>query len=58
MGSPLIELTMRDGNPAAKAYRRCGFSRVPHCITFVAAGQTLVDLAGQFADVISPAVGM
>jgi GNAT superfamily N-acetyltransferase len=42
---PLIELTTRDGNPAAKVYRRCGFSRVPHCVTFAAAGRTLVELA-------------
>jgi hypothetical protein len=47
---PLIELTMRDGNPAAKTYRRCGFVRIPHCATFAIAGQTLVELAQRFAD--------
>lgn len=56
-GLPLMELTMRDGNPAAKVYRRCGFSRVPHCATFAAAGQTLVELAQKFADAAAIAVG-
>jgi GNAT superfamily N-acetyltransferase len=56
-GLPLIELTMRDGNPAAKIYRRCGFSRVPHSVTFALAGQTLIELAQQFADA-ALAVGM
>jgi ribosomal protein S18 acetylase RimI-like enzyme len=57
-GLPLIELTMRDGNPAAKVYRRCGFSRVPHCVTFAAAGQTIVELAQQLADAATLAIGM
>jgi hypothetical protein len=52
------ELTMRDGNPAAKIYRRCGFSRVPHCATFAAAGQTLAEFAQQFADATATTVGM
>jgi GNAT superfamily N-acetyltransferase len=52
-GLPLMELTMRDGNPAANVYRRCGFSRVPHCATFAAAGQTLVALAQKFADAMA-----
>ena len=55
---PLIELTTRDGNPAANVYRRCGFSRVPHCVTFAAAGQTLAALAQQFADTAAVAVGL
>jgi ribosomal protein S18 acetylase RimI-like enzyme len=55
---PHIELTMRDGNPAAKAYRRCGFSRVPHCVTFVAAGHALGELAQRLADVVPTALGL
>jgi ribosomal protein S18 acetylase RimI-like enzyme len=57
-GVPLIELTMRDGNPAAKTYRRCGFVRIPHCATFAIAGQTLVELAQRFADGTAMAIGM
>ena len=55
---PRIELTMREGNPAAKVYRRCGFSRVPHCVTFAAAGQALVELAQQLAEIGPTALGI
>jgi ribosomal protein S18 acetylase RimI-like enzyme len=46
-GSPMIELTVRDDNPARNLYRRCGFQRVGHCVNYVAGLPTLAKLKGE-----------
>jgi ribosomal protein S18 acetylase RimI-like enzyme len=43
-GSPMIELTVREDNPARNLYRRCGFQRVGHCVNYVAGLSTLAKL--------------
>jgi ribosomal protein S18 acetylase RimI-like enzyme len=43
-GSPLVELTVREDNPARRLYRRRGFSRVP-AVHYVLAGTALAELA-------------
>lgn len=43
-GSPLVQLTVREGNPARRLYRHRGFTRVP-CVHYVAAGAALTELA-------------
>jgi ribosomal protein S18 acetylase RimI-like enzyme len=43
-GSPLVELTVREDNPARGLYRRVGFQQVA-CANYVAAGAALVTLA-------------
>jgi ribosomal protein S18 acetylase RimI-like enzyme len=47
--SPMIELTVREDNPARNLYRRCGFERVGHCVNYVAGVARLVELAGAAA---------
>jgi ribosomal protein S18 acetylase RimI-like enzyme len=46
-GSPMIELTVRDDNPARNLYRRCGFQRVGHCVNYVAGLPTLAKLTAE-----------
>jgi ribosomal protein S18 acetylase RimI-like enzyme len=46
-GSPMIELTVREDNPARKLYRRCGFHRVGHCVNYVAGLPTLAKLTAE-----------
>ncbi|HXW23142.1 MAG TPA: GNAT family N-acetyltransferase [Xanthobacteraceae bacterium] len=43
-GSPLVELTVRNDNPACRLYRRVGFQEVD-CANYVAAGPALAALA-------------
>jgi ribosomal protein S18 acetylase RimI-like enzyme len=44
-GSPFIELTVRETNPALQLYSRVGFKRVPGAVTLVLAGDALAALA-------------
>jgi ribosomal protein S18 acetylase RimI-like enzyme len=44
-GSPLVELTVREGNPARGLYRRLGFHQVQSA-NYVIAGPALTNLAG------------
>ncbi len=50
IGSPIIELTVRAGNPAEDFYLRNGFQPVPQCLTYVIAGAALAALAERDAD--------
>ena len=54
-GNPLVELTVREDNPARRLYRRRGFTRVP-CVHYVVAGPALAELAvaveGRAAEVV------
>jgi predicted N-acetyltransferase YhbS len=50
IGSPIIELTVRAGNPAEDFYLRNGFQPVPQCLTYVIAGPALAALAERDAD--------
>jgi ribosomal protein S18 acetylase RimI-like enzyme len=43
-GSPLVELTVREDNPARRLYGRLGFHEV-QCANYVIAGAALADLA-------------
>ena len=43
-GSPLVELTVREDNPARRLYRRLGFHQV-ECANYVIAGAALTNLA-------------
>jgi ribosomal protein S18 acetylase RimI-like enzyme len=43
--SPMIELTVRDSNTARNFYRHCGFQRVDDCVSYVAGGSALAELA-------------
>jgi ribosomal protein S18 acetylase RimI-like enzyme len=45
--SPMIELTVRDSNSARHLYHHCGFQRVDDCVSYVAAGSALAELAGE-----------
>jgi GNAT superfamily N-acetyltransferase len=45
VGSPIVELTVRAGNPAQLFYLSSGFQPLPECLTFVLAGQALAKLA-------------
>jgi ribosomal protein S18 acetylase RimI-like enzyme len=47
LGSPIVELTVREDNPARDFYQRNGFQPVPHCLTYVLAGRELTALADQ-----------
>jgi len=48
IGSPIVELTVRDDNPAGQQfYQNNGFMPVPQCLTYVLAGPALVTLAGR-----------
>ena len=40
-GSPMVELTMRNDNPAHVFYRRNGFEKVKNCAVYVVGTQTL-----------------
>jgi ribosomal protein S18 acetylase RimI-like enzyme len=44
-GSPLVELTVRENNPARRFYDRLGFHQV-ECANYVVAGPALASLAG------------
>jgi ribosomal protein S18 acetylase RimI-like enzyme len=43
--SPIIELVVREDNPARRFYGRTGFQPVSQCLTYVLAGPALSDLA-------------
>lgn len=45
LGSPIVELTVRAGNPAQLFYVSAGFQPLPECLTFVLAGPALAKLA-------------
>jgi ribosomal protein S18 acetylase RimI-like enzyme len=45
LGSPIVELTVRAGNPAQLFYVSSGFQPLPECHTFVLAGPALAKLA-------------
>jgi GNAT superfamily N-acetyltransferase len=45
LGSPIVELTVRAGNPAQLFYVGAGFEQLPECLTFVLAGAALEALA-------------
>ena len=45
LGSPIVELTVRAGNPAQDFYLHNGFTPVPQCVTFILAGPALEKLA-------------
>jgi ribosomal protein S18 acetylase RimI-like enzyme len=44
-GSPIVELTVRAGNPAQLFYVSAGFRPLPECLTFVLSGPALAKLA-------------
>jgi ribosomal protein S18 acetylase RimI-like enzyme len=44
-GIPLIELNVRDDNPARKFYRRAGFRHLRECLTYAIGGEAMLDLA-------------
>jgi ribosomal protein S18 acetylase RimI-like enzyme len=45
LGSPIVELTVRAGNPAQMFYVSSGFQPLPECLTFVLSGPALTKLA-------------
>jgi ribosomal protein S18 acetylase RimI-like enzyme len=45
IGSPIVELTVRDDNPAQQFYLSAGFQPLPQCLTFVLSGPALAKLA-------------
>jgi ribosomal protein S18 acetylase RimI-like enzyme len=45
LGSPIVELTVRAGNPAQIFYVSSGFAPLPECLTFVLTGAALNKLA-------------
>ncbi|HEX3506197.1 MAG TPA: GNAT family N-acetyltransferase [Xanthobacteraceae bacterium] len=45
LGSPIVELTVRAGNPAQLFYLSSGFQPLPECLTFVLSGPALNKLA-------------
>ena len=45
LGSPIVELTVRAGNPAQMFYVSSGFAPLPECHTFVLSGSALTKLA-------------
>jgi GNAT superfamily N-acetyltransferase len=45
IGSPIVELTVRDDNPAQQFYLSTGFQPLPQCLTFVLSGPALAKLA-------------
>lgn len=45
LGSPIVELTVRAGNPAQMFYVSSGFAPLPECHTFVLSGSALAKLA-------------
>jgi GNAT superfamily N-acetyltransferase len=45
LGSPIVELTVRAGNPAQLFYVSAGFQPLPECLTFVLSGPALDALA-------------
>jgi ribosomal protein S18 acetylase RimI-like enzyme len=45
IGSPIVELTVRAGNPAQMFYVSSGFQPLPECLTFVLSGPALTKLA-------------
>ncbi len=45
LGSPIVELTVRAGNPAQLFYVSAGFRPLPECLTFVLSGPALAKLA-------------
>jgi len=51
-GSPLVELTVREDNPARRLYRRRGFTRVP-AVHYVLAGTALAELAVAAEDLVA-----
>jgi GNAT superfamily N-acetyltransferase len=53
VGSPIVELTVRDDNPAQNFYLRTGFQPLPHCRTFVLAGPALAALADQSCETLA-----
>ncbi len=52
-GCPFVELTVRDDNLARRLYRRAGFQRVQHCVTYVLAGDALAALAETSVDAVA-----
>jgi len=53
-GSPLVELNVRENNnEARRLYRKSGFKRVNHCVTYLIAGPTLAELAGAACDLLA-----
>jgi len=53
VGSPIVELTVRDDNPAQNFYLRSGFQPLPHCLTFILAGPALDALADQDCETLA-----
>lgn len=47
---PLMELHVRDDNPARGLYSRVGFQQVQQCVTYVIAGPALLKLAEVVSD--------
>jgi GNAT superfamily N-acetyltransferase len=50
VGSPIVELTVRDDNPAQQFYLSTGFQPLPQCLTFILSGPALVKLAESDAE--------
>jgi ribosomal protein S18 acetylase RimI-like enzyme len=47
---PLMELNVREDNPARQLYSRAGFQHLPHCLTYIIAGPGLMQLAGNLTE--------
>jgi ribosomal protein S18 acetylase RimI-like enzyme len=50
---PLMELNVREDNPARNLYSRAGFQHIPQCLTYIIAGPSLLELAGILNNVAS-----
>ena len=44
-GIPLIQLSVHEGNPARRFYRRLGFGHLRECLTYAIGGQQMLELA-------------
>jgi ribosomal protein S18 acetylase RimI-like enzyme len=53
LGSPIVELTVRAGNPAQMFYVSSGFQPLPECLTFVLSGSALAKLADSDDDTLA-----
>ena len=53
LGSPIVELTVRAGNPAQMFYVSSGFAPLPECLTFVLSGPALNKLADSNDDTLA-----
>jgi GNAT superfamily N-acetyltransferase len=53
VGSPIVEFTVRAGNPAQNFYSFTGCQPLPQCLTYVLAGPALSALADQDSETLA-----